>query len=84
LDQNLVPQIRSSNRADPFIRSFAEASAIAWRSAVAPQLQRRRDRSDFCGLIATALDDFDYPRIGKQMGSDGWLYSRIGKYDIWK
>lgn len=79
--ENILP--RRSGRS-PFIRIFAETSAIAWRSSVAPELQRKRDRGDFVGMMGAALDQFGYPRDGIQVGSDDWLYERVGKYKIWK
>jgi hypothetical protein len=85
LDRKALPIYSTpGNRADHFIRSFAQRSAETWRRQIAPVLDSKRDRRDFVGLLATALDDLKYPRAGKQMNSDDWLYQRVGTYDIWK
>jgi len=85
LSRNWLPSVGSrGNRTDHFIRTFAEMSAIAWRSTITPELLRSRDRSDFVGIMGCTLDDLGYPRVGIQAGSDDWLYQRVGKYNIWK
>jgi hypothetical protein len=84
LNRHFIEDSPSSNAADHFVRCFAETTAIAWRAAVSPKLERTRDRGDFVGILGVALDDFGYPRSGKQLNSDRWIYDRVGRYDIWK
>lgn len=85
LEVNVLPEYElPSNRADYFIREFAKLSAEAWRKCIRPSLETKRDRSDYVGLLGTALDEFGYPRVGDQVNSDVWLYQRVGTFDIWK
>ncbi len=84
LETNVLPTYATpSNKTDCFIRKFVENAADAWRKFINKSLDRTH-RGDFAGLVGTALDDFGFRRIGIQVGSDDWLYQRIGKYDIWK
>lgn len=84
VEANALPSYATpSNKTDCFISRFVENAAGVWRKFIDKSLDRS-DRSNFAGLIGTALDDFGFRRVGIQVGSDDWLYQRIGKYDIWK
>lgn len=69
---------RGSNREDTFIRGFIESCADSWKQNFGADLTKK-DRSEFVGLLATALDDFRYPKTDEQKKSDSWLYNRVSK-----
>ena len=66
--RNIPASIRSSNAADHFMRTFIDMASAVWRDEFG-DMRYRNDPTNFSTLIATALQEFGYP---KQQSAHEW------------